>query len=97
MVYTAFDRSLQPALMEAVGDSLAEGPLAPVWDAYSTGQALRAIALTLGINLAVGSFLSITLPSLIIPFGGLLVAGVLIIAALCEVAIALLALPALTS
>jgi hypothetical protein len=75
MAYTAFDRSLQQALMDAVGDALAEGPLAPVWDAYSAGQALRAIALTFGINLAVASFLSITLPSLIVPFSGLLVAG----------------------
>ena len=32
----------------------------------------RAIGLTFGINLAVGSFVTITLPSLVIPFSGFL-------------------------
>jgi hypothetical protein len=75
MVYSAFDRSLQETLMEAVGGALAEGPLAPVWDAYSAGRVMLAIGLTFGINLVLGSFVSITLPSLVIPFSGLLVAG----------------------
>jgi hypothetical protein len=75
MAYTAFDRSVQQALMEAVGSAFAEGPLATVWEAYSGQQILRAIGLTFGINLAVGSFVTITLPSLIVPFSGLLMAG----------------------
>lgn len=74
--YAAFDRPLQEYLMESVGGALTEGPLAAVAEAYGAQQAVQAIGLTLGINLAVGSFLSITLPSLVIPFSGLLVAGV---------------------
>jgi hypothetical protein len=76
MAYAAFDRSVQEYLMESVGSALTEGPLATVAEAYNTEHVLQAIGLTLGINLAVGSFASITLPSLVIPFSGLLVAGV---------------------
>jgi hypothetical protein len=75
MVYTALDTSLQQAIWEAVGSALTEGPLASVVDAYSAERVLLAIGLTFGINLVVGSFVSITLPSLISPFSGLLVAG----------------------
>jgi hypothetical protein len=39
MAYAAFDRSLQEALMASVGSALTEGPLAPVLDAYTGGQA----------------------------------------------------------
>lgn len=75
MAYTAFDRSLHDALMTAVSESLSQGPLAPVLEAYTAHRVLAAIGLTVGINLAVGSFVSITLPSLIIPFSGLLMAA----------------------
>jgi hypothetical protein len=75
MIYTAFDRSLQQTLTETVGGMFVEGPLASVWDAYSGGHVLLATTLTFVVNLVVGSFLSITLPSLVIPFSGLLVAG----------------------
>ena len=75
MVYTAFDRSLQQLLMDSVAASLSEGPLATVADAYVGGSVLPAIGLTVGINLAVGSFVTITLPSLVIPFSGLLTAA----------------------
>lgn len=73
MVYVAFNRSLQQLLLEAVGSALTEGSLSPVLSAYSSGQVLPAIALTFGVNLTVGSFASITLPSLVIPFSGLLI------------------------
>lgn len=76
MVVTAADPSLHETLMAAVGESLSEGPLAPVWDAYSAERVLQAAALTVGINLALGSFATITLPSLIVPFSGLLMAVV---------------------
>jgi hypothetical protein len=75
MAYTAFDRSLHDTLMTAVVESLSQGPLAPVLEAYTAQRVLEAIGLTAGINLAVGSFVSITLPSLIIPFSGLLMAA----------------------
>ena len=73
MVFTAFDRSVQRELLAAVGNALTQGPLAGVASAYTTGQIILAIALTFVINLAVASFVSITLPSLIVPFSGLLV------------------------
>lgn len=76
MAYAAFDRSVQQSLMEAVGNALTAGPLATVVEAYSAEQVVLAVGLTVGINLAVGSFVSITLPSLIIPFSGLLVGGI---------------------
>ena len=73
MVFTAFNRSVQHELLAAVGNALTQGPLASVGSAYTTGQTVLAIALTFVINLAVASFISITLPSLIVPFSGLLV------------------------
>jgi hypothetical protein len=76
MGVTAFDRSLQQTLMDSVGGALTEGPLAPVLDAYTGGQVWLAIGLTFGINLLVGSFVTITLPSLVIPFSGFLLAAV---------------------
>lgn len=76
MAFTAFNPSLHQSLMTAVGQSLSEGPLAPVWEAYSRERVLLATVLTVGINLSAGSFVTITLPSLIIPFSGLLMAVV---------------------
>jgi hypothetical protein len=73
MVFTALDRSVQRQLLAAVGNALTQGPLAGVASAYGTGQIMLAIAWTFVINLAVASFVSITLPSLIVPFSGMLV------------------------
>ncbi len=73
MVFTALDRSVQRELLAAVGNALTQGPLASVAGAYTTGQTVLAIALTFAVNLVVASFISITLPSLIVPFSGLLV------------------------
>jgi hypothetical protein len=73
MVFTALDRSVQRELQAAVGNALTQGPLAGVASAYTAGQIILAIAWTFVINLAVASFISITLPSLIVPFSGLLV------------------------
>ena len=76
MVYTTFDQSLQQTLREAVLAAFSDGgPLAPVLGAYTTGQVLLAIAATFGINLVAATLLVITLPSLIIPFSGLLLTG----------------------
>jgi len=73
MVFTALNRSVQRELLAAVGNALTQGPLAGVGSAYTTGQTALAIALTFAINLVVASFISITLPSLIVPFSGMLV------------------------
>lgn len=73
MLYAVYDRQLQETVLEAVQAGI-KGPLAPIAAAYATGL-LPAIALTFVVNLVGGSFLSITLPSLVIPFSGLLVAA----------------------
>ena len=48
------------------------GPLAFVGQAYVNAKVLTAITATFFINLFIGSFASITLPSLIVPFSGFL-------------------------
>lgn len=72
ILYATFDPALQKLLTDAVGTAFSQGPLAAVGEAYLTGQTLRAILFTFVINLFVGSGATITLPSLIIPFSGLL-------------------------
>jgi hypothetical protein len=73
MIYVAFDPSLQQTLLGAASGAFTSGPLAAVGSAYSGGQVLRAVALTFVVNLIVGSIAFVTLPSLVIPFSGLLV------------------------
>ena len=73
MAYGAFDRSLQQLLLDTVQEAFQAGPLSSVLDAYSGGRVVVAVALTFTVNLLLGSLASITLPSLIIPFSGLLV------------------------
>jgi hypothetical protein len=72
MVYILFDRSPQQALGELVFDALGTGPLSSILDAFGAGQMLLAVALIFAINLLAATFLVITLPSLVIPFCGLL-------------------------
>jgi hypothetical protein len=76
MVYVTYDRSIQERFNQLILDTLGSGPLASVIDAYSTGQALLAVALIFAINLVGATFLAITVPSLIIPFAGLLLFAV---------------------
>jgi len=71
MVYVAFNPALQQLLLEAVGSAFTEGPLSTVAGAYTGGQILLAIVLTFVVNLTIASFLWITLPSLVVPFSGL--------------------------
>ncbi len=71
MIYAMVDPGLQKVVMDAVGTAFSQGPMAVVGDAYLSGQTIRAILLTFGINLVIGSGATITLPSLIIPFSGL--------------------------
>jgi hypothetical protein len=76
MVYVSFDRSLQEQFGQLILDTLGEGPLGTVIDAFSAGQALLAVALIWTINLVGATFFTITVPSLIVPFSGLLLFGV---------------------
>jgi hypothetical protein len=73
MVYAAFNQELQDELIKAIGATFMTGPLSFVGQAYVNAQVLAAIAATFAINLFVGSFGTITLPSLVIPFSGILV------------------------
>lgn len=72
MIYVAFVPEVQQALLASVGEAFASGPLAAVGGAYTSGAVLQAMLLTFVVNLFVGTVLQITLPSLIIPFSGLL-------------------------
>jgi hypothetical protein len=76
MLYTISDRSLQEQLAQLVLDALGVGPLAPASLAFSAGRALLTVGLIFAVNLLGATFLVITVPSLIVPFGGLLVFAV---------------------
>ncbi len=73
MIYVAFNQELQQSLLDEIGAAFMTGPLAFVGQAYVNAQVLTAILATFFVNLLIGSFASVTLPSLIIPFSGLLV------------------------
>jgi hypothetical protein len=73
MVYVAFNPSLQQLLIDAVGNAFTEGVLSAVGSAYTGGQVLQAMVLTFVVNLFLGSIAVITVPSLVIPFSGLLI------------------------
>ncbi|OFX16009.1 MAG: hypothetical protein A2V59_01675 [Armatimonadetes bacterium RBG_19FT_COMBO_69_19] len=73
MAWSQVDHGLAVRLRQAVNESLAGGGLAPVARVYEGGQILTAIALTLALNLFLGSLASITIPSLLLPFSGLAV------------------------
>lgn len=73
MVYVSFNPSLQQWLLDATGEAFGEGgSLAVVGEAYGEGKVLLSTGLTFVVNLLVGCLASITLPSLLIPFSGLL-------------------------
>ena len=72
MGVAAFNPALQDKLLETVGKSFMTGPLAVVGEAYVNAKVLTAIGLTFGVNLFLGSLAVITIPSLVIPFVGLL-------------------------
>jgi hypothetical protein len=73
MIFVVFDRPLQQLLLDSIGQAYSQGTLIEVLNAYVKGKLLQAIGLTFVINLFLASFISINLPSLIIPFSGLLV------------------------
>ena len=64
---------LQKQLVSLVGDAFSTGPMQYLTGAYSNGEIIKAIGLTFFVNLILGTFIAITLPSLIIPFSGLVV------------------------
>lgn len=70
MVYVVFYPEIQSGLIESVSIAIEKVPW--VVDAYTSGNFPMAAVLTLLINLVLASFVYITLPSLIIPFGGII-------------------------
>ena len=73
MIYVIFNRPLQDELLQSTGEAFMTGSLSYVGNAYLNAQVLAAIAATFFVNLFVGSFGALTLPSLLIPFSGILV------------------------
>jgi hypothetical protein len=73
MIYVAFNQKLQEELLNAIGAQFMTGPLSFVGQAYVNAQVFTAVLATFFVNLLAGSFGTITLPSLIIPFSGFLI------------------------
>jgi hypothetical protein len=73
MIYVAFNPELQKKLLDEIGAAFMTGPVSFVGQAYVNVQVLVAILATFFVNLMIGSFGTITLPSLVIPFSGILV------------------------
>ena len=67
---------VQAFLMAIIKASIqsGQGPLALAGKAYGSGNVAYAAAVTFGVNFGVGSLLSITVPSMILPGSGALVA-----------------------
>jgi hypothetical protein len=76
MVATRLFPGLQETAMGQVRESLEAGGLSPVAEVYASRDLLSIVAVTLGANLIVGSLATITLPSLIVPYSGLLLGAI---------------------
>lgn len=62
--------SIQERLLALIRSGLSKGAMSTVRDAYAGGHAAAASMLTFAVNGLIGAFASITLPSLLIPFSG---------------------------
>ncbi len=69
MAYSVFFPEVQSSLIETVRTAVLKAPW--IVEAYTSGNFPMAAVLTLLVNLVFASFVYITLPSLIIPFGGI--------------------------
>ena len=68
MVFTYFFPDVQSGLLELIRIGITDA-FPWIVEAYQSGNFLLAVVLTFLINFFLGSFLYITLPALIIPFG----------------------------
>jgi hypothetical protein len=75
MAYGAWHPEVHDQLMSVTRQG-AKDVLPSVVDAYAEGRFVSAVGWTLGINLLLGSFLYITMPSLLVPFGGLVTGSI---------------------
>ena len=73
MIYVAFNPEVQQQLLATVSESFSRGALSIARQAYEESRVLPAILATFLINLLLGSLAQLSLPSLLIPFSGLLV------------------------
>jgi hypothetical protein len=73
MVVAAFNQPLQKQLITLIGQGFSQGPFTPVGKAYASGQVLVAMILTFVVNFFIGCLIDLTLPSLIVPFSGMLI------------------------
>jgi hypothetical protein len=73
MLIAVADPQLNEALLQGVQEAFSSGLLGEVANAYIGRKIVLAAILTFVENLTLGSFVSITLPSMVIPFCGLLV------------------------
>jgi hypothetical protein len=64
---------LQKQLVTLVGDAFSTGPMQYLTGAYSNEEIIKAIGLTFFVNLVLGTFIALTLPSLIIPYSGFVI------------------------
>lgn len=71
MVIAAFTQPLQETLVKTVGAGFSSGLFSFVGKSYGSGQVISSMGITFGINFFLGTFLEITLPSLVIPFIGM--------------------------
>jgi hypothetical protein len=65
------DREVQASLTRAILEGFGTQPMSMAKDAYLSGNVLRAALVTFLINSLLGAFLTITAPSLFIPFAGI--------------------------
>ena len=71
-VYAALNPAAQRALLDTVDSAFSpSGALGPLVRSYMDGQLLSAIGWTFVVNLVLGTLVMLTLPSLVVPFGGL--------------------------
>ena len=71
--YAFVNPAIQSALTEAAVDAFSpSGGLGALVQAYLSGELVQAIVLTFLVNLILGSFVFLTLPSAVIPFAGIL-------------------------
>jgi hypothetical protein len=72
-LYGAVDPGTRQAVEAVVSEAFAPtGQLGPLVGAYTAGQLGAAVGLTFLVNLVLGAFVFLTLPSAVIPFAGLL-------------------------
>jgi hypothetical protein len=71
MVLVATQPAVQQSLIASTAAGFSSGPLSLVGRAYGGGQVLQAAAITFAVNLVIGAIIYIGVPSLMLPFAGL--------------------------